>query len=357
MEFTLLKKEQVIGDGALDVMKNKQSLIAAPTDLALVLGVNAGHFRNRVDDNHFGKWTNEVACCYWTTSHHDREDSLFDVFGNVNCISNIQGCVAPYPPNSRRGAVRPVLSPEEASKIIPSKARAIDRIREGINRIRVVEYGEYPQTIANKRTSKKLESLYESGSLRPTGKDYTFDSVHPENKESPFKAISYPEYELDGKRYIRVLSSLSRYAEEEFLSNGEKVINGREYWVQVEPIKWLVDPKGTMVAQKSLFAGIQFDTKKKYDGDFSKTFMKHYLDNYFAKEMMPLERTNIRENATDKTDDAATKRIKEIKMQMLRTIAAENVSPEKGVVNRKRPAAEKQIIRAALDRASKGIGK
>ena len=85
--------------------------------------------------------------------------------------------------------------------------------------------------------------------------------------------------------------------------------------------------------------------------------MKNYLDNYFAKEMMPLERTNIRENATDKTDDAATKRIKEIKMQMLRTIAAENVSPEKGVVNRKRPAAEKQIIRAALDRASKGIGK
>ena len=24
--------------------------------------------------------------------------------------------------------------------------------------------------------------------------------------------------------------------------------------------------------------------------DFSKTFMKHYLDTYFAKEMMPIER-------------------------------------------------------------------
>ena len=318
MEFTLLKKEQVIGDGALDVMKKKQGLIAAPTDLALILGTYVSNFRNRVGGR-FAEWTDDVACDYLTTTRADDRDP-----GCVYRTGRISGCVSPCSPNRRTGGVRPVLSPEEASKIIPSKTKAIDEIRARIKGIRVVEYGEYPQTIANKSTSNKLESLYKSGSLRPTGKDYTFDSVHPENKESPFKAISYPEYELDGKRYIRVLSKLSRYGEEERLSNDKEIIDGREYWVQVEPIKWLVDPKeGTMVAQKCLLGGIQFDTKKEYDGDFSKTFMKHYLDTYFAKEMQPLERTNIRENATDKTDDAA----------------------------------KKQIIKAALDRASKGIGK
>ena len=312
MDFTLLKEEQVIGDGALDVMKKKQGVIAAPTDLALVLGTYVNSYRN-------SEWTDVVGCEYLTTT---RADDRYP--GCVYRTGGISGRVTPCSPNCRTGGVRPVLSPEEASKIIPNETKAIDRIREKIKGIREVEYGEYPQTIANKRTSKKLESLYKSGSLRSTGKDYTFDSVHPENEESPFKAISYPEYELDGKRYIRVLSKLSRYAKEEFLSNGETVINGREYWVQVEPIKWLVDPKGTMVAQKSLFGGIPFDTKKEYDGDFKGTFMKHYLDTYFAKEMQPLERTNVKENSTEKTnDDPATKRIKEIEMQMLRNKSLE----------------------------------
>lgn len=305
MEITLLKKEQVIGDDALDVMKTKQGVIAAPTDLALLLGANVSHFRNRVGGR-FAEWTDDVAGDYLTTSQDDHDDRFH---GCVYRTGRISGSVSPCSPNSRTGAVRPVLSPEEASEIIPSKARAIDRIRAKIKGVSAVEYGEYPQTIANKRASKKLESLYESGDLHQTGKNYTFDSVHPENEESPFKAISYPEYELDGKRYIRVLSSLSRYAEEEFLSNGEKVINGREYWVQVEPIKWLVDPKGTMVAQKCLFAGIQFDTKKEYDGDFSKTFMKDYLNTHFAKEMMPLEHTDERENTLEKTKDEKIKRI------------------------------------------------
>ena len=51
-----------------------------------------------------------------------------------------------------------------------------------------------------------------------------------------------------------------------------------------------MDPKGTWVARQALFAGIQFDTKEKYDGNFANTAMKHYLDHYFVNEMR-LERT------------------------------------------------------------------
>ena len=61
------------------------------------------------------------------------------------------------------------------------------------------------------------------------------------------------------------------------------------YWIEVQPIEWLVDPTGTWISKKALIGGIQFDTEKYYKGDFSKTFIKHYLDTYFAKEIEPSE--------------------------------------------------------------------
>ena len=46
-----------------------------------------------------------------------------------------------------------------------------------------------------------------------------------------------------------------------------------------------MDPKGTWVARQALFAGIQFDTKDRYDGNFADTAMYNYLQTHFAKEM------------------------------------------------------------------------
>jgi hypothetical protein len=40
-----------------------------------------------------------------------------------------------------------------------------------------------------------------------------------------------------------------------------------------------------MVARQCLFAGVQFDKKQRYDGNFENTDMKQYLQNHFAKEM------------------------------------------------------------------------
>jgi hypothetical protein len=114
--------------------------------------------------------------------------------------------------------------------------------------------------------------------------------------------MAYPEYELDGKRYIRVRGR--PHVRNSKLSTGEWVEKGKPYWVEVQPIEWLMDPSGTMVAKKCLFAGIQFDTKKEYDGDFKRTFMKHYLDTYFAKEMEPTERSAEREAEKQKKIDS-----------------------------------------------------
>ena len=213
-----------------------------------------------------------LTCASWSASSYDYEGVRCVYCGGDEYWSDAY---------RRTFSARPALLPSEASRIRPSEARAIDGIR-------VAEYGEYPQTVADDRTGKNLERLYASESLRPTGKNYTFDAVHLIAINTPFKATAYPEYELDGKRYIRVPG---RPADDNSkLSTGEQVEAGKPYWVEVQPIEWLMDRSGTMVAKKCLFAGIQFDTKSSYDGDFSKTSMKHYLDTYFAKEMEPTER-------------------------------------------------------------------
>ncbi len=273
MDFTFLKEDQIWGDGALEVMKRYGTKVA-PTDLTVILGgyMTGGGDCTSEDD---------LTCASWSASSYD----------NVYVRSvDAEGTKSWNNMNLRIFSARPALPPSEASKISPSEARAIAGIR-------VAEYGEYPQTVANERTSEKLERLHDSRSLRPTGKNYTFDSVGLTDYDTSFKATSYQEYEMDGKRYIRVPG---RPADDDSkLSTGEQVESGKPYWVEVQPIEWLMDRSGTMVAKKCLFAGIQFDTKSSYNGDFSKTSMKHYLDTYFAKEMEPTGRVAARTVSRD----------------------------------------------------------
>jgi len=265
LDFTLLKEDQIWGDddgnGQLDMMK-KYGTAVAPTDLTVILGgwMTGGGDRTSEDD---------LTCRSWSASS--------DGTGDVHCVY-YRGDEDWYNADRRTISVRPALAPSEASKISPSEARSVAGVR-------IVEYGEYPQTVADDVTRAKLERLYDSKSLHPTGKNYTFDSVDLGDGNIPFRAKNYPEYELDGKKYVRIPG---RPADgDSKLSTGEFAEAKKHYWVEVQPIEWLMDPSGTMVAKKCLFAGIQFDTNKKYDGDFSKTFMKKYLDTYFAKEIEP----------------------------------------------------------------------
>ena len=267
LDFTFLKEDQIWGDGALDVMK-KYGTKVAPTDLTVILG---GYM---TDDDRTSE--GDLTCASWSASS--------DGSWNVRCVGCGGDGFWTYS-NVRKISARPALPQKEASKISPSEARAIGGIR-------VAEYGEYPQTVADDVTSEILEGLHSTRSLRQTGKNYTFDSVDLGYRNTSFKAKSFSEYEMYGKRYIRVPGR--PYNDYSKLSTGEQVKKGKPYWVEVQPIEWLMDRSGTMVAKKCLFAGIQFDTKDSYDGDFSKTPMKHYLDTYFAKEMQPLERTNVK---------------------------------------------------------------
>lgn len=305
MDFTFLKEDQIWGKDALEVMKRYGTKVA-PTDLTVILGGFVSPSDNRTFEG-------DLTCAYWSTSSSDH---------SVCCVFT-RGDVDLWDTYDRFISARPVLPPSEASKISPSEARTIDAPKKqsrsfwtkispskarAIDGIRVAEYGEYPQTVADERTSERLERLHSSRSLRPTGKNYTFDSVVLPNCRPPFKATSFSEYEMDGKRYIRVPGRPER--KDSKLSTGEQVEKGKPYWVQVQPIEWLMDRSGTMVAKKCLFAGIPFDTEKKYDGDFSKTFMKHYLDTYFAKEIEPTERMASRTASRDFEETEAREPVK-----------------------------------------------
>lgn len=186
-------------------------------------------------------------------------------------------------PQKRKAAVRPALPPSETSKIRPNAVRTL-RLPEGQS-LEICEFGAYPQDIVSQKISQNLEKSYQKRNLKTTGKSYTFDDAGLTDYSSAFKPKTYQEYEdsSSGKRYVRVEGKPAD--EDSILSDGIRVQKGEAYWLEVKPIEWLKDPSGVWVAKKALFSGVQFDSDRNYDGNFTQTDMKRYLDRYFSKEM------------------------------------------------------------------------
>ena len=71
------------------------------------------------------------------------------------------------------------------------------------------------------------------------------------------------------------------------LSDGERYRNGQYVWVEVSPVKWLIDErKGILVSKKALVSGIRYLSKNEnYKADFDRTEMKEYLNNYMSRDL------------------------------------------------------------------------
>ncbi len=211
---------------------------------------------------------------------------LFRRRGNVRAVSH-HGDRDGDNPGKRYLGARPALPSSVASSIRLSEAKPSQKI-SGVD---VVEYGEYPQTIATEEVSEKLEKALTTRKLQATGKKYTFDGEEYDAYDTPFSAKEYIEYQHNGKKYIRV--EAKPYDEDSVLSNGHTPEAGEACWIEVKPIEWLRDPSGICVARQALFAGVQFDKNESYDGDFAKTDMKQYMDRYFSKEMAADRSVNV----------------------------------------------------------------
>ena len=127
--------------------------------------------------------------------------------------------------------------------------------------------------------------------LNKTGKIYTTDSVmysgtlRYQDMDIPFKANTYAEYEYNGKKYIRFVSTSNSLRD--VLSNGKNIQRNKVYWIEVEPIKWLIDEKtGLALSKKVVFAGLQFDKKNNYAGIFENSDIKRFMDVFFSREMI-----------------------------------------------------------------------
>lgn len=274
LNFTFLTQEQIFGKDALEVIK-KYGTCAAPTDLAVLLGA----FMPGSDP---GRTSEGDITCEWgmATSETSRWGDVYfhavDTDGKNNSIAweHHRGC-------------RPVLLPSETSKIHPN------RIKKEKNGISVVTFGEYPQTVVQGPLLKELEDTMIAQKMKLTGKSYTFNARIDIN-DGGYSEQSHPheylEYEYKGKKYIRVQACPAD--NHSVLSNGMGIWNGASYWVEVEPVEWLADETGTWIAKKALFAGIPFRVdgwlkNGEYSSDFDKTFVKHYLDTCFAREILP----------------------------------------------------------------------
>ena len=263
MEITLLKEEDVWGDSALEVIQAYGTRTGI-SDAAIVLGTFVGYgSRNSAG---------VTSGCVWTASFLE---------GGSLCVVGAFGKEFNFFPRTREAAVRPALSASATSKISPSNVREM-RFGNG-KTVQICEYGAYPQTVAPESISQELEVQYQKNALKPTGKNYTFDSAELEAFDTGFTPRNHKEYMFNGKKYVRIEGKPCSSGT--VLSDDRQIQEGAAYWFEVQPIEWLMDPKGTWVTRQALFAGVQFDVKEEYDGNFANTTMYNYLQQYFAKEM------------------------------------------------------------------------
>ena len=260
--FTFLTDEQIYGNNKLDII-SRYGTKCAITDFSILLGgyISQDYYTSE------GNTRKDRTGWWWTKTPYNKHVRVVDQNGDRfwNLVYE------------RFGGARPALPYSSIQSISSNGVRGASGIKETL-------YGEYPQTIVDENYSRELERAYNNGSLKTTGKNYTTDSVKNQYTYISFRARTHTEYEYNGGKYIRFVDDLSCYGED-VLSDG-RIELGKVYWVRVEPITWLVDEKADIaLSKKIIFSGIQFSNRRNYDGDFDRTNIKQFMDNYFSKEI------------------------------------------------------------------------
>ncbi len=299
-ELTLLSDGQIWGNNNESQLKviRKYGTKAAITDLCVLTGCYAWK-----DTAH-----HTLTGCFWTSSGDGNDVCAVYVDGSRHCAFRFR----------RTLIIRPILQSSKIfSLIFPNKVR-------GYNGTKVVEYGEYPQNVADSRMQNILESNYNyrDRALNKTGGSYTFDSVGADEHEIGFKPVTYEEYEYQGKKYIRIKVNSNLVVAFKLL-NGDIYMSGDYVWVEVSPVKWLIDKRTkTLVSEVGLLSGIRYSAYNRgYDGDFSNTEMKEFLDKYMLRDltqtvtlahiqnMVPVEKNQFEEEHKQKKQKVKKKQL------------------------------------------------
>lgn len=285
-EIKLLSEKQIWGEEKLEILQ-KRGITAPATDFAILLGTIVDYTRHYNN----GEELIDNVGSYWT---------LNTVFGGDFSIAvdrDSTRCSAFS--LARFYGVRPILS---------FSLTNLNMSNEEKKEI-CIEYGEYPQSAASKKMQIELQKIYKLGgnSIKKTGRSYTVDSNNIDEMYKLFKPKIYDEYEYKGKRYIRVKNKIDkiRCKNIAFLSNGEAYKKGDYVWIEVEPIRWLIDKKNAIaLSEKILLSGIQFNN----DGifiDYEHSNIKRFLNTHFMKDIVSSEsNTKIIEKEQKEIKDA-----------------------------------------------------
>ena len=290
-DFTFLTQEQYFGSDKLEILE-KRGTKAAITDFSILLGAYVSNNIHIENDNSLEGRTGY----YWTKSDDgDNDARVVDGTGSTDYRRVY----------NRSGGARPAL-PFSSISSIPTNGESGKRARDGILE---VEYGYYPQKAVSKDMQERLERAYRSGSISKTRNSYTTDSVAYDKCDTSFQPQTHQEYEYNGKRYVRVEAN-SYYDGGDFtLSNGEQYRDGDDVWVEVLPVKWLVDEKSRMmITEKLIFAGVQFNKERNYHTrDFDRTDIKTFMDRYLSRDLIQsrgiAEQTRTSSKTTKKNEN------------------------------------------------------
>ena len=306
-EFTFLTEEQCFGSDKLNILK-KRGTKAAISDFSILLGGYVDNYEHIEGDSSLEGRTGY----YWTKSDDGDNDA---------CVVNNTGGSDYNNVIRRNGGARPAL-PFSSIDRIPTNGVSGRRVKDGILE---VEYGYYPQNAVSKDMQTRLEREYSSGRIRKTGNGYTTDSRAYDAYDDSFLAQRHEEYEYNGKRYVRVEAN-SYYDGNDFtLSNGEDYCDGDSVWVEVAPVKWLVDKRAKMmITEKLIFAGVQFNKERNYHTrDFDKTDIKTFMDRYLARDLVQVRGIESPEKREEGTDSVAPRKSRLQKLNPDKTGIAE----------------------------------
>ena len=255
---TVLKPNQVTG------LRRKKGLVPSirPTDLAVVLGMNTADYQSVL--------ANDVKVSVLDDLFNsDRDYVKTEYYTTMNLCGEISSC---HIDKSSSMGVNPVIP-------IDKKALTDADIATLSNGERCVFYGEFPQTAVGLVTASELNKKLLNDKLKPTGRIFTF--FRDNNSQD------YEEYiDLEnGKKFIRIRAQFFDDKSQLLGDYHSEYKNGAFVWIQVQPIKWIIDEKnGLLIASISLVSGLKDSAG--YYSQFDNTVFSRYLNGYFRSQII-----------------------------------------------------------------------
>ena len=205
----------------IDASLSKEKRIVTVTDWALVNGA----FQDRDEETLSGKPGGAVyllrdpwsICMTLVVSGSDFDFVYFDAIHY-----------------SFRPAVHVDIDAVLSAKSMSDNVFKIDAVKNKKGKVlyHTMEFGEFPKSFVGEKFNLELENAYEKKLLQATGKEYIG------RFENDGKCIFHNEYEYNGQKYVRVNSA--SYDNQNFFSDGTKVLYNQIYWLKVEPLTWMI---------------------------------------------------------------------------------------------------------------------